>query len=127
MHPLKAEQKGKVAPSVIRAAPTAEESKLWQQQLADAVRKRKADSSGSVDAVTKKLKAAANVTRLATYHHGLRLDNALRNGVHTDGFECWIPTDPGRPAWDDLAEGEGEAPLLTSLCDEEGKQWAFYR
>jgi hypothetical protein len=127
VHPLKAEQKGKVAPSVIRAAPTAEESKVWQQQLADAVRKRKADSSGSVDAVMKKLKASANVTRLATYHHGLRLDNALRNGVHTDGFECWIPTDPGRPAWDDLAEGEKEAPLLTSLCDEEGKQWALYR
>jgi hypothetical protein len=98
----------------------------WQEQLASCVRKRKADSATGVCAVTKQLKAAAQQPRLATYNHGLRLDNAIVNGLHSQGLDVWIPTDPERPAAEDMVIGEPEPPLLVSLCDEEGKQWSLY-
>ena len=80
-----------------------------------------------MEVATKRLKTAAAAPRLASYNHGLRLDNTMRHGLHRDGLTAWVPTDPERPATDDLAEGEAEPGLLTTICDEEGKQWSFWR
>ena len=110
-----------------RAAPTPLEKANWQEHLSRAVNKRKFSALESVDEARKKLRSAAGAPRLASYHHGLRLDNAIRHGLHADGLVAWVPLDPDRPATDDLAADETEPGLLTSICDEEGKQWAFYR
>ena len=103
------------------------ESLAWQSQLSNCVRKRKLEDADTPEAVTKKLKSAAGEQRVATWRFGFQLDNAFRQGLHVDGLEPWVPHDPARPATDDLREGEEEPALLTSLCDEEGTQWALYR
>ena len=109
-----------------KAQPTADEKADWRGLLSSCVRKRKLEEKVSVDSAKKRARTAAEIPRLASYYHGLRVNNGLVHGVHPQGLEVWVPTDPERPPTDDLGDCEPEAPLLVTLCDEETKQWAFY-
>ena len=94
-----------------RARPTADEKSDWQGWLSACARKRKQEEKVFVESAKKRARAAVEIPRLASYYHGLRVNNDLVHFVHPQGLEVWVPTDADRPPSYDLGGCEPEAPF----------------